>query len=110
MVDIESMKTTLLARRAELETRLDKIKHDVEEPLDHDFAEQAVELENGEVLSQIGLEAESEINKINRALIRMDEGIYGECVDCGASIPEARLKVRPYSSRCVQCAEAHEKA
>ena len=70
--------------------------------MDHDFAEQAVELENGEVLSEIGREAEGEINMINRALIRMDEGVYGECMDCGDAIAEARLLVQPYSSLCIR--------
>lgn len=109
MVDYEKFKPRLLQRRAELEDRLEKIKRDVEAPLDHDFAEQAVELENGEVLSEIGREAEGEINMINRALIRMDEGVYGECMDCGDAIAEARLLVQPYSSLCIRCAEARER-
>ncbi|PIE44266.1 MAG: hypothetical protein CSA50_01410 [Gammaproteobacteria bacterium] len=110
MSDFSRLKADLLARRGELEIRLAKIKKDISQPLNQDSAEQAIELENEEVLGAIGREVEDEINKINRALIRIDEGVYGECLDCGNPIPEARLRVRPYSSRCIECAEKAEKA
>lgn len=32
----------------------------------------------------------------------------GECVDCGADIPEARRKAVPGCTRCVTCQEALE--
>ncbi|MDX5297327.1 MAG: TraR/DksA family transcriptional regulator [Gammaproteobacteria bacterium] len=108
MVDYSAIRAQLLARRDELQARLDAVKRDMSTRLDQDFAEQAVELENGEVLAAIGTEAEAEIASINRALIRMDEGRYGACVDCGTTIPAERLAIRPYASRCVVCAEAHE--
>ncbi|MCG8611418.1 MAG: TraR/DksA C4-type zinc finger protein [Pseudomonadales bacterium] len=104
----KELRTQLIERRAELEKRLEAIKMDLGKPLDHDFAEQAVELENGEVLDVLGAEAESEIQQINHALIRMDEGLFGECQACGEPIAEARLKVRPFTSFCVKCAETQE--
>ncbi len=108
MKKYSEIRVELLNRRSELESRLGNIKKDISQPLDHDFAEQAVELENGEVLEALGCEAEIEINKINSALIRMDEGTYGECIDCGTEIPPARLEVRPFASRCVDCATKEE--
>ncbi len=108
MKKYSEIRVQLLERRTELEGRLGSIKKDISQPLDHDFAEQAVELENGEVLQALGTEAEIEINKINNALIRMDEERYGECVDCGVSIPAERLEVRPFSSRCIGCATKEE--
>jgi len=108
MKKYSEIRSQLLERRSELETRLGCIKKDISKPLDHDFAEQAVELENGEVLDALGSGTETEILKINSALIRMDEGRYGDCVACGISIPAERLEVRPFSSRCVDCAEKEE--
>jgi RNA polymerase-binding transcription factor DksA len=34
-------------------------------------------------------------------LMRLDAGKYGVCIDCAASIPEARLKVSPEVQRCM---------
>jgi len=39
-----------------------------------------------------------------RALEKLDEGTYGLCDRCGASIPDERLDARPWSVLCVRCA------
>lgn len=39
------------------------------------------------------------------ALARIDDGSFGLCLGCSASIPERRLEVRPYASHCVSCQE-----
>ena len=40
---------------------------------------------------------------VRRALEKLDEGTYGICDRCGASIPDERLEARPSSVRCVRC-------
>ena len=37
------------------------------------------------------------------ALVRIDDGDYGTCADCGKPIPEGRLDARPEAARCVAC-------
>lgn len=49
-------------------------------------------------------QARTRLNQIDEALERMDEGTYGECVECGEQINPARLEARPLSIRCVDCA------
>jgi RNA polymerase-binding transcription factor DksA len=41
------------------------------------------------------------------ALQRLDEGRYGDCEECGETIPKARLEAIPYARHCVQCASKH---
>ncbi len=110
MSEYQKIRDELISRRDELALRLGRVKNNLSKTLNKDFSEQAVELENSEVLQAIGSEAETEINKINHALVRMDEGTYGTCETCGTDIPVERLQVRPYSSHCVRCAEAAEQA
>ena len=50
----------------------------------------------------------STLEKIESALERVEEGVYGECADCGARIPKARLNAIPYTVYCVKCAAEHE--
>jgi RNA polymerase-binding protein DksA len=38
------------------------------------------------------------------ALVRIDDGVYGLCDDCGKSIPVARLEAIPHTKLCVDCA------
>jgi DnaK suppressor protein len=40
---------------------------------------------------------------VERALEKLDEGSYGICDRCGATIPAERLEARPSSVLCVRC-------
>lgn len=43
------------------------------------------------------------INKIKDAIDRIDAGEFGICEECGDEISEARLKVRPVTTLCINC-------
>lgn len=49
------------------------------------------------------------LNKIREALERLDNGTYGTCEMCGDEISEARLKVRPVTTLCIDCKIEEEK-
>lgn len=44
------------------------------------------------------------------ALARLDAGEYGSCIDCGTTIPAARLQAQPFALRCIACQERRELA
>lgn len=48
------------------------------------------------------------LREVEDALDRLEEGTYGVCEDCGASINLERLKVLPFTTYCVQCQEKRE--
>lgn len=50
------------------------------------------------------------MDKIERALRKMDEGIFGLCEECEEPISLKRLEARPEAQLCIQCKEAQEKA
>jgi DnaK suppressor protein len=50
------------------------------------------------------------LNKINDALVRLEQGDYGNCYDCGEEIAEKRLRALPFAVRCKDCEEARETA
>ena len=51
-----------------------------------------------------------ELAQVESALQRLDDGIYGNCMDCGDSIPLQRLRVQPAAQRCAGCQGACEHA
>lgn len=51
-------------------------------------------------LSSLMESQRTELRLIDAALARMDEGSYGECVDCGEPIPMERLEALPFAIRC----------
>lgn len=52
----------------------------------------------------------AELVAIDEALKRVADGSFGLCIDCGVSIPTARLHVSPTALRCVVCQEKSEQA
>lgn len=50
------------------------------------------------------------LNKINYALVHLEQGDYGNCFECGEEIAEKRLRALPFAVRCKDCEEARENA
>ncbi|CAN5168131.1 hypothetical protein BH20ACT24_BH20ACT24_01310 [soil metagenome] len=49
------------------------------------------------------------MDKIDKAIAKMDEGTYGLCDRCGKPIERARLKALPYANLCLQDKQAEER-
>jgi len=51
---------------------------------------------------------EGEVLRINAALERINNGHFGNCLECDEPIPTARLKFDPSTLLCISCAESRE--
>ncbi len=104
MVDIAKYRAKLEAREIELEARLKEIEAELESHHARDFEDLATEREGDEVLEQEGNMAKEELARIRAAYLRMDEGEYGYCVECGDEIAPERLDILPATPFCAKCA------
>jgi len=43
------------------------------------------------------------LQKLERAVERYEKDKLGTCLQCGRKIPYGRLKIMPYTTRCVNC-------
>jgi RNA polymerase-binding protein DksA len=50
-----------------------------------------------------------ELRRIDGALVRLQDGSYGQCEDCDQPIAQARLDAEPTASRCIACQERYER-
>lgn len=50
------------------------------------------------------------LEKIAKALRKIDDGTFGECEDCGEDISIKRLEARPETTLCIRCKEEQERA
>ena len=46
--------------------------------------------------------------KIDKALVKIDDGSFGTCEECGDEIGIKRLEARPVTDLCVKCKEDQE--
>jgi RNA polymerase-binding transcription factor DksA len=108
MDNYTEVRNHLVELLAELEHRFHKITDNIthaDEPLSHDFAEQATEMENSQVVDFLGNFTRDEITQVRQAIKRIDDGSYGICITCGEDIHPERLKALPFISKCIRCAE-----
>ena len=112
---VEQLKSILLSEREQLSAAADvemsrlreqpfrKLAGEVHDQGDESIADQVAEM-NAELADRRAIE----IHAIDDALRRIDEGIYGICIDCGTDIAVARLKAFPMAKRCIDCKTKYE--
>ena len=114
--ELGNFKNILLREKEETwDETLDDLKHDAKEEY-QDFIHMVrdrgdyalVELKESTVFSFIELKYQ-ELENFEQALMRIESGTYGHCIDCGGSIGAARLEVMPAAVRCRKCQERLEK-
>jgi RNA polymerase-binding transcription factor DksA len=103
-------KDHLLAMKKDLTERVAKISRDLHTPLENDWEERAIQMENDEVLVGLGAEGNVELSQINLALERIERGTFGTCIKCRKEISEGRLHALPFAAVCSPCANKKEKA
>lgn len=96
-----------LRLRDQLE-RIDRDRSHVENPLDPDFAEQAVQRQNDEVLDHIERTLRVELQQIEHALAQISLGLGENCEACSEPIEPRRLAALPFATQCAVCAHAAE--
>ena len=108
MADQAIFEGLLLKRRASLARRLHGASDQLTAPHSKDWEDQAIEREGEEVLESLSQADRDELRGIDAALARMRDNTYGDCVNCGEKISEARLTVLPDSPFCRRCAQSTE--
>ena len=103
-MDLEEAKRSLEDRLSELGVRVSKIESDLRSPGSRDWTDRASEKENEEVLEKLNTSERVEIEEIQQALVRIREGTYGDCSQCGDPIAPKRLEALPYTNSCIDCA------
>jgi len=75
-----------------------------------EYEEEVTLSDDKEYLSKL-IEAQSRgLEDINRALERILEGTYGQCVQCGGDIGKERLEALPTAELCLACKRDEEES
>ncbi|MFQ5924019.1 MAG: TraR/DksA family transcriptional regulator [Anaerolineales bacterium] len=48
-------------------------------------------------------QSKQQLNQIETALRRIEDGLYGKCMTCGGSISLSRLQALPSAMLCIRC-------
>lgn len=107
---LDAAKKRLLARKDEL---LGLLLTEGVQPKDkqvQDKGDEALSASMDKLQNSLEQNEIDEVNLINDALERIEEGIYGVCIDCDEAIAPRRLEYSPYAARCIPCQEELERS
>ena len=77
--------------------------------LTQDNADKSVDELSKHVSATIASNKSVILDRISEALLKLEDGTYGICEECGAEIPLKRLKILPFATLCVACQSDEEK-
>jgi DnaK suppressor protein len=110
--DLQRFKKLLLEQREQLQGNQKKaLSGDIH--VDPDDFPDEIDTASSEVNLQFtGRLREREqglLAKVDSALLKIEQGSFGECVSCGEDIGVKRLKARPVAELCIECKSEQEK-
>ena len=97
---------TLIKRRVALRKALSgdsSLLKELRAQICGDVVDATLDSIHDEMSLQLAEVEKRELERIERALERMQEGKFGSCEDCGTTIPMARIRALPYATRCIAC-------
>ena len=107
-LDLAEIEQVLRARQAEMREKIAGLAKAPERGSGISFGKRVGDGTTEAVsrLNEIGIgnNLEVALERVERALAKLDEGTYGTCDNCGKPILPARLRVAPESTRCIECA------
>ena len=74
----------------------------------YDHPQASFKLEQG-MHMRLGNRESLYFKKVEEALLRIQEGVYGICKSCDGDIGAKRLEARPTAEMCIDCKEAEER-
>jgi RNA polymerase-binding protein DksA len=117
--EIDELRTHLESERAELSTQLTTIEDQAfaatqsdmsgDVGVDDESADAGTATFEREKELSIEQNVRDLIQKIDRALKRIEDGTYGICEVCGKPIEKARIKALPYVDLCIKDAQARSR-
>lgn len=117
------MTCDLPADRAEIEARLKERRRDIQALIEghgEDGKPVALDqtrvgrlsrmdaLQNQAMAQETERRRQLELTQIDSALQRLEDGTYGDCIECGEPIADKRLEFDPSALLCIECAGKEE--
>ena len=110
--ELEKYRKLLQEKKAVLSAEIAKTRSAEEETTEEstqDIADKAVSSYTREFLYSLTDGERHTLLRIDDALLRIDAGTYGFCVNCNTAMTEKRLNAVPWAPYCLDCQELAEK-
>jgi len=109
---LDYFRKRLESRQQDLRRMVSRTEQDgrsVDEDSAQDIADKAASSYNKEFLFHQSNNDRQLLAMVEKALQRIREGSFGECISCGKEINSKRLEAVPWTRHCIDCQEKLEK-
>ncbi|HUJ95614.1 MAG TPA: TraR/DksA family transcriptional regulator [Terriglobales bacterium] len=109
---LDYFRKRLESRQQDLRRMVSRTEQDgrtVDEDSAQDIADKAASSYNKEFLFHQSNNDRQLLAMVEKALQRIREGSFGECISCGKEINSKRLEAVPWTRHCIECQEKLEK-
>ena len=117
--ELKTLKDDLQAHRQDVEKQLAEISESTfagdqtdmtgESGFDEEYADAGSATYEREKDLSLVINLRDLLERIEKAVTKIDEGTYGLCDRCGKPIEKARLKALPYANLCLKDKQAEER-
>ena len=117
--EVGDLREHLVAERAQLQSQFDEIEQSTfatnqseltgEMGFDEEYADAGTATFERERDLSLVNNLRDLMERIDKALTKIDEGTYGLCDRCGKPIEKLRLKALPYANLCIKDKQAEER-
>jgi len=111
MLSREDIRKKLLAQRRDLFRQAAQTEEELlwfERDVESEVEERGQEEKMVQLLDRLDERMKAEIEAIDRALVKLEAGLFGRCEGCGKDISQSRLEALPAAAMCLSCAQAGE--
>jgi DnaK suppressor protein len=109
---LKKFKTLLTDKRDEIVKKA-KLTLEQDMTLDTDDLPDEMDLASSEYLQSFTFRLRGRekvfLEKIQKALLKIEDGSFGTCEECGEEISLKRLEARPETNLCIRCKEDQER-
>ncbi len=107
--DLEFFKKILLEKKEAILSNIGKLAEEASNDGPADEGDLSVSEVNQYMSFEMKSRDRKALREIDLALKRIEDGTYGLCESCDIEISQARLKVFPTASLCIECKEDSER-
>jgi len=104
--ELAKIRTLLSTKKVAISNHLQSELAELEKPEKRhraDLEEIASDTHDTDSLCQMMDIEATQIDQIDMALAKIENGTYGICEDCSDEIPLARLEALPFATQCIEC-------
>jgi len=109
--DLDKIRAILLEKRGQLTKNIEAGLSEIESGEGgHHLAdlEDMDDVADKDAVFEIVNSESDTLDRITKALQRIDSGAYGKCDDCGGDIGIDRLEALPFATQCIACKKKEE--